>query len=172
MILTAHAGWGKGDRARGASALEDWADAVITMTKNDDESRYLRAIGRDVAIDEDLLHYDPRTRLLTMTGSGNRVQAARNDKARQLIPHVVECVLKEPGSSQNRVEKAMDERRGEIGTSFQSQDVRNALSLAEEAGLIRIERPEQGGRGKPTRHYPVDLVQPESPPDPSGRGSQ
>jgi hypothetical protein len=32
VVLSAHAGW-NGERTRGASALEDWADSIITMTK-------------------------------------------------------------------------------------------------------------------------------------------
>jgi hypothetical protein len=69
VVLSAHAGW-NGERARGASALEDWADSIITMTKDDSEDgtgeRYLRAIGRDVDLEEDRLDYDPRTRTLTL----------------------------------------------------------------------------------------------------------
>jgi hypothetical protein len=50
--------------------VEDWADSIVTMTfGSDKESRYLRAIGRDVSVDEDRLSYDPETRLLSMTGS-------------------------------------------------------------------------------------------------------
>jgi hypothetical protein len=171
LIVTAHAGW-NGERVRGASALEDWADSVITMTKSDDGSRYLRAIGRDVSLDEDRLQFDPETRLLTMTGIGNRLVAARNAKARELVPHVVACVEKNPAMSQAGVEKAMQARRGGVGTSFQSQDVRNALVLAEQEGLIRIDRPLEGSRGRATKHYLMDLVQPESGPTSSGRGSQ
>ena len=46
LILTAHAGW-NGERTRGASALEDWADVVITLVRDpdNDQVRYLRAEG-------------------------------------------------------------------------------------------------------------------------------
>ena len=79
LILTTHAGW-NGERTRGASALEDWPDVIMTMTKDETESgngaRYLRAIGRDVDLDEDRLDFDPDTRRLTLAGVGNRKQAS------------------------------------------------------------------------------------------------
>ena len=82
VILTAHAGW-NGERTRGASALEDWADSIVTLTrdKDDDQIRYLRAEGRDVLVDEDRLDFNPNTRVLSLSGTGSRKAAA---KARNL----------------------------------------------------------------------------------------
>jgi AAA domain len=77
LLLTAHAGWAKAGRARGSSALEDWADAVLYMTRDghDPSARYLRAEGRDVLVQEDRLDFDPERRLMTLTGSGGQRQA-------------------------------------------------------------------------------------------------
>src|SRR5687768_13005377 len=36
LVLATHAGW-NGERTRGSSALEDWADSIITMTRDDSE---------------------------------------------------------------------------------------------------------------------------------------
>ncbi len=46
LVLTAHAGW-DGERTRGSSALEDWADAVVYLTrdKENEKLRFFRAIG-------------------------------------------------------------------------------------------------------------------------------
>jgi hypothetical protein len=74
VVLSADAGW-NGERTRGASAIEDWADSIITMTRDDSKDgngeRYLRAIGRDVDLDEDQLTYDASTRTLTLAGTGS-----------------------------------------------------------------------------------------------------
>jgi sugar phosphate isomerase/epimerase len=38
VILSAHAGW-NGERTRGASALEDWADTTITLVRDHDDDQ-------------------------------------------------------------------------------------------------------------------------------------
>ena len=64
LVLGVHAGWA-GERSRGASALEDWPDAIWTMVKDDDSGRrYLSALGRDVDLPEIALDYDMDTRHL------------------------------------------------------------------------------------------------------------
>lgn len=105
VVLAAHAGWG-GERTRGASALEDWADSIITLTRDpdDDTQRYLRAEGRDVLMEEDLLRFDADTRQLTMTGGGSR---RTNRKVRQLealMPLVVDLLTENPGMSGNQLD--------------------------------------------------------------------
>ena len=62
----------------------DWADSVVTMTRGigkDEDTRYLRAIGRDVHLDEDQVHFDPATRLLSLTGTGSRKDTRKKAKA-------------------------------------------------------------------------------------------
>ncbi|WP_196772158.1 AAA family ATPase [Mycobacterium colombiense] len=152
VILTVHAGW-NGERARGSSAIEDWADSIVTMTFGDDQkSRYLRAMGRDVSVDEDLLHYDPTTRLLGMTGSGGRAEAKRDAKAAALLNPVCQHLGKEPGASGSAIGKAMRALRnnGGLEVAFQDADVRAAIELGVKKGKIRLDRL---GPGRPTRHY-------------------
>lgn len=74
LLLAAHAGW-NGERTRGTSALEDWADVIINLTRDDADNRYLRAMGRDVDIEEDRLEFDADTRQLRLTGDGSRKHA-------------------------------------------------------------------------------------------------
>jgi hypothetical protein len=123
LVLTAHAGWNQ-ERTRGPSALEDWADSIITMTRDVDEDahgeRYLRAIGRDVDLDEDQLLYSAETRTLTLAGAGSRkaTKATRHDA--QLDKAVLDAVTAEPGLNTteigNRVRHAgIGFQRGEIG---------------------------------------------------------
>ena len=67
IILNAHAGW-DGERTRGASALEDWADSIITLVTDPEDKavRFMRAVGRDIEVDEDRLRYDQHTRTLSL----------------------------------------------------------------------------------------------------------
>ena len=127
VILTAHAGW-NGDRARGSSALEGWADSIVTLTFGaDNQRRYLRAIGRDVGVDEDQLSFDPETRLMAMTGGGSRKQANRISKAQGLIQPVCDVVRDKPGGSATDVVAAVRALRndGTVTIAFQDNDVRN-----------------------------------------------
>ncbi len=101
LVLTAHAGW-NGDRTRGSSALEDWADVIVTLTRDteDEESpTYMRAIGRDVDLDEDALTFDPDTRTLSMAGTGSRRQSRQARKLDSIMGQVVEVVTANPGAN-------------------------------------------------------------------------
>jgi RecA-family ATPase len=97
VVLSAHAGW-NGERTRGSSALEDWADSIITMTRDDSKDgtgeRFLRAIGRDVDLEEDQLTYDANTRTLTLVGTGSRKAAARKRRAEKNAETLREEILK------------------------------------------------------------------------------
>lgn len=158
VILTAHAGW-NGERTRGSSALEGWADSVVTMTFGaDNQTRFLRAIGRDVGVDEDRLSFDSETRLIAMTGGGSRKQAARTSKAEALVQPVCDVVRDTPGISTGGLVDAVRALRNEgvVTDAFQDQDVRKAVNLAVARGVLRRE---ELGPGKPTKHYTVDPVQ-------------
>jgi hypothetical protein len=149
VILAVHAGW-NAERTRGSSAVEDWADSILTMTFGEDrQTRYLRAIGRDVSVDEDQLSYDPVTGLLTTTGSGTRAQVERVFKAQALVDPVCQYVDANPGASQNAIEKGV---RGGITFGFQAADVRKAIEMA--VGQGRLRREGGGCRGKTTKHFP------------------
>jgi hypothetical protein len=155
LILTTHAGW-YGDRARGSSALEDWADSIILLTKAEgsaSEDRYLKAIGRDVSVDEDRLAFDPVSRLLTMTGSGGRKEVRQASKAEELLDYVLRCLSVQSGVSQTQVLGEVRKVCKDKAISFQDNDVREACKLGEKRGLVRRE---SLGSGKPTLHYLID----------------
>lgn len=69
LIMPVHTGRSVdgSDRARGATRINDWADAQWLVTKEDGE-RYLSAAGRDIDVPEQQLHYDPVTRLMRLEG--------------------------------------------------------------------------------------------------------
>lgn len=152
VVLSAHAGW-NGERTRGSSALEDWADSIVWLTRDpDDESqRFLRAEGRDVDIDEDRLHFNPTTRTLTMTGTGSRKQAKDTQRMAELGVLVVRAARDNPGIGVTEVTRAI--RELDDAPSFRDGDVSKAAKTAAGRGFLRIE---SDGPGKKTRHYATD----------------
>ena len=133
LVLTAHAGW-EGERTRGTSALEDWADVVayLVRDKEDDRLRYFRALGRDVEVEEDRLNFDPVTRRLTLAGAGNRVAARAQRRTDGLISGVVEAVTKEPGATTRQLDALLRD----VGLAHQRGDAGRGARAAVEAGLI------------------------------------
>jgi hypothetical protein len=155
LILNAHAGW-DGERTRGASALEDWADSIITLTrgKEDDDGRYMRAIGRDVDVDEDGLTYDVSTRSLTMAGTGSRRTRASVERSEFLISAVHGVITASPGFNGSQVGDTL--RRQKV--AFRKGDENKALAAAVNDGLLRMEPGPRGAK----LYYPNDI--PRRPP--------
>ncbi len=155
LLLTAHAGW-NAERTRGSSALEDWADAVITLTKDDSDDgngeRYIRAMGRDVEIEEDRLTFDPATRMLTVAGSGSRKASKAAARRNELVDQVVDIVTAGPGINTSEICR----RLRTVGVGFQRGDVGRAARSALDAGTLRQE---PGGRGA-VNYFPIDLSRP------------
>ena len=163
LILTAHAGW-DGERTRGASALEDWADSIITMTRgagNDSESRYIRAIGRDVELEEDRLQFDPRTRILSLSGGGSRRAAASDRKADETQAAAIAIVTAHPGVNGSEVERLLREQ----GFGLQKGAARPALNAAVEAANLRVEPGPRGAK----RYFITELPR-DTPTCPDGPG--
>lgn len=71
IVMTVHAGHDKG-KARGASTLADHPDATWYMS-NDGGTRYFRASGRDVDVEESALSFDKTTGQFALAiGSGRQ----------------------------------------------------------------------------------------------------
>lgn len=146
VVLAAHAGW-DGERTRGSSALEDWADSIITLvrSKDDETQRFLHAIGRDVEVEEDRLEFDQRTRTLRLSGVGSRRDTAKTRKINELEPEVIAVVAAEPGISASAMVEALKGR----GVTFQKGDESKAARNAVEHGWIRYEQ-----QGRSRRYFP------------------
>jgi hypothetical protein len=138
LVLATHAGW-NGERSRGSTALEDWADAIVTLTRADDDSRYLRAMGRDVEVEEDRLHFDPLTRHLSLTGSGSRSANAQRQQVEGALELVLAHLANNRGCSQRDLENAVEGR---------SSVIRDAARLGVDRGLITIK-----ADGRARLHY-------------------
>jgi hypothetical protein len=156
LVLSAHAGW-NAERTRGSSALEDWADAVLTLTRDQDDEhgpRYLRATGRDVELEEDRLEFNRDTRCLTLSGGGSRRQAAATRKVDTLLPVVLDILAEEPGLGVNNIRQKA--RAANSGVSFRDGDINRVLQAAIECGDVRTEG---GGPGRKLLHYRTDANQ-------------
>lgn len=137
LFLTAHAGW-TAEHSRGASALEDWPDSIITLSRDDQNERFLSAIGRDVEVEEDRLNFDPDTRTLSMSGEGARKQLADAHRHEETREEIVELLRNHPeGLSGTQMTIDLDRRDAAFTAS------RN--SLVDDGLLIRSRRSGRGG---------------------------
>lgn len=136
LVLAAHAGW-DGERSRGSSALEDWADSIITVVRDKDDasSRFLRAEGRDVTVEEDRLEFDPHTRLLSLSGAGSRKAATKVRRVTSLVGFVVDELRNETGLSGYEIEKRWRAK----GLSFQKGEANAAGRAGVDQGLLLVE---------------------------------
>lgn len=161
LMLATHAGW-DGERTRGASALEDWGDVIITLTKDDNDNRFMKAIGRDVDIEEDQLSFDQITRTLTRNGEGGRNPKARSlAKVEALARHALAVIEAKPGCSRADVRRglaAMPEAdripQGGSGEELMT----DLLKRAEALQLIRCV---YGSKGSKNSYYPVSTGDPD-----------
>jgi hypothetical protein len=159
LVMTVHAGW-DGERTRGSTALEDWPDSIVTMTRDAEAGeRFLRAEGRDVDLDEDRLDYDPETRRLRLSGAGSRQQVRQSERGERLARLVAEIVPAQPGINVTGIEAALRER----GESLQKGDTSKACHLAEKRGTIRREH-----KGRSVLHFPAGHA-PTNPDVPPGQ---
>lgn len=149
IILAAHAGWG-GERARGASALEDWADSIVTMTRDDQKLRYLSAEGRDIDVAEDQLTFHDHTRRLTLAGAGSRKTAAKVHQAERLIPVVLELLRESetPTMSGNKLDEGIKKliSSGDLDAKHSKGDGARAAQLLERRGLVASKDGPRGAR--------------------------
>jgi len=153
VILSAHAGW-NGERTRGSSALEDWADVFLTMTRDtdDDTMRFLKAEGRDVTLEEDHLHFEPVTRTLSLAGTGSRKKGKDDRKLADLAVLAVRAAHQHPGIGTAEMVQAI--RKMDDAPSFHDRDVSKAARKAAELGHLRLVG---GGPGRKTSHFTTPL---------------
>lgn len=139
LILAVHAGWNQ-ERSRGASALEDWPDSIITLTRDtaDDSTgeRFMHAMGRDVDVDEDRLDFDRDTRLLRLAGAGSRKRSREDKKTADLAVYVVRAARAAPGLSYSAAELAI--KNMDDAPRFRNGDVAKAARHAAERGHLHI----------------------------------
>lgn len=145
IFLITHTGRGMmeegKERARGATAIDDWCDARWIMTEQDG-IRFLAVDGRGVGMDAVALVFDEET------GHSTRGLGGKADvKADGQIQAVVRVVKDNPGISATALAKVMKLSQRAI-----AQYVEDAIA----AGFIEV-RKDSSGRGRPAnRHYLVN----------------
>jgi hypothetical protein len=195
VFLTVHAGW-TAERSRGASALEDWPDCILTLAEEDDV-RYLSALGRDVEFEGEPLSYDADTRALSFDPlkprrshaaqakkDQERLRKSREKDAADLarrqrnLRALVEMLADWPKHNPtNPVPGVRDVRNGlRESADWSGSNVEIDQCLEHAAGWHLIRREDvQGGRGKVGHHVTqagLDyLERPESQPT-YGEGDQ
>jgi hypothetical protein len=148
LLLTAHAGWGSTNvRSRGSSALEDWPDAILTMRKDEDGNRFIKADGRDVDVEESMLRWHEDTRTYSRTTEVGMTADERG--ITRLADLIVEQVKLSPGLSMSATLRAIRENGG----TWSKRHELDARRQAESRGQIRAEAGPKGA----VLLYPVDL---------------
>ncbi|RBY95756.1 hypothetical protein DQ237_11385 [Blastococcus sp. TF02-8] len=116
LFLFVHTGRDNGtpgaERARGATALDDWADQRWVLTKGQNGVRFFHSTsGRMPDVEEFALNYDPATRHLT-AGTGNR----SNQKHEQFRKGVLAALdaAGSDGANTAKLEAVLDSRKGEL----------------------------------------------------------
>jgi hypothetical protein len=118
-VMVVHHMGHNGERSRGASRLRGWPDVEWRLVREGaaegeepgpDAARFFTAEGRDVAIPETRLEFDPTTRHLYVAG-GSRTDLKRERKDQGRVDaraKVVEFIRTNPGCSQNDILKSKD----------------------------------------------------------------
>lgn len=131
------------EHARGATALDDWADArwLLTRGKDGDHQRYLAVSGRDVEMHETALTFDQESGRLGL-GQGSR----GDNKGTVGIDDIVRIVQASPGITKNNLE----EQVRNLGVLKGTKAINAAITRAVNAGLIHT----KPGANRSQEHYP------------------
>lgn len=127
-LLVHHMGH-QDERSRGASRLRDWPDAEWQLVRQSDSPaspRYLKAFGRDVAVTETRLQYDPLTRHLTVAG-GTRAQHKTATAKLALLEHL-----------KTHPDRNVREIQEDLTPDHTQKAVREAIKEAVQQGLVKV----------------------------------
>lgn len=146
LVLPTHTGRAEvevGDeRSRGATRLEDWCDVRWLLTKDKGDTRYFRATGRDVEVDEGALTFDNVSRRLTLTDGDRRtVEDRRYDDAVRTV------LATKPGASSRELREGVKQILGRSTETKVDDAVRRLIARHE----VRAE--DEDRKGIPTRHF-------------------
>lgn len=137
IFMSAHYGRGFEERARGAARLEDWADSLWSLNK-DEGDRYFSADGRDVMVPESKLAFDPGDKRLFIVG-GSR----HEERIERIIEMASSIIESQPG--QRTYTQIVDDLAS-LGTKAERQE---AIERAMSEGIFHLDR-----STRPARMYP------------------
>lgn len=134
------------ERARGATAIDDWADARWIMTRME-KSRFLRVEGRGVSLPDTALVYDEDTKR-SVLGFGGKTEV-REETAKDAV---VKLVYEQPGIGKTALLMALK------GVGISNRAAAEPIEEAIEGGFIEVRM--EGRRGKSAQcHYPAGSLQ-------------
>lgn len=136
VVLTVHAGW-EGKHARGSSALEDWPDALVYLTRDKADRRWIEADGRDVELEAHRLLFDEGsvTQTIGHAKGAKAEDAAEPDARPELMQAMSEALAKLPPDH-----KGLSGGRLDAEVHGKTDDKRAARHALEELGYIAVER--------------------------------
>ncbi|GAB6858499.1 AAA family ATPase [Microbacterium xylanilyticum] len=138
-VAVHHTGHG-GERSRGDSRFLDWPDATWRIAREDANDpasdRFFSAFGRDVAVPEGRLEFDPATRALVL-GEGNRREGKLYRDMAAVAPGVVEFVASHPGASGAEIERGVDGSRDVVRLALKA--------LWQDGTVVKEQRTGRGG---------------------------
>lgn len=148
VVLTVHAGW-EGNHARGSSALEDWGDSLVYLTRDKNTgARHISADGRDVEMPKRELILDEGTKALTL---GEATRPARKDGPREdLMEAVSQRLAQLPAGHDGLTTRTL---RSEV--TGKGEDISAAVDMLHVLGFVKREQ-----RGQSVFHT---LVKPFTP---------
>lgn len=134
------------EHVRGATRLDDWADARWIMTKNFEGERFFSANGRDVQVEESRLSFSAKTRRLTIL-EGNR----EGRKPELMEGRILQYIARVSRSKQGEDLKASITGRAiEEAVTGRAAAVRNACKMLVDRGSLTLVLGDHGERW----HYP------------------
>ena len=136
LVMPAHTGRAEEQgitRARGATRLDDHADARWILTKSATGERFFSASGRDVEIEEHLLGFDPETRHLSVEKATTRAAQGRLD----LEDRIVEYVRNHPRCNAGQLYKGVGGNENEFRIARDSA-IANGRLHRDETGVSKL----------------------------------
>lgn len=138
-VAVHHTGHG-GERSRGDSRFLDWPDATWRIAREDANDpasdRFFQAFGRDVAVPEGRLEFDPATRTLVL-GEGNRKEGKLYRDMAAVAPRILEFVAANAGASGAEIERGVEGSRTTTRLTV--------AGLWQDGALIKEPRAKRGG---------------------------
>lgn len=136
LVMPAHTGRAEEQgitRARGATRLDDHADARWILTKSASGERFFSASGRDVEVDEHMLGFDPDTRLLSVEKAVTRAAQGRAE----LEERILDFVRAHPRCNAGQLYKGVGGNENEFRIARDSVIARGLLHC-DETGVSKL----------------------------------
>lgn len=134
------------EHVRGATRLDDWADARWIQTKDAERERYFSAIGRDVEVQEARLGFNSKTLALTML-EGERMGRGQERLTGEILQYVARAGRHKHGED---LKAAITGKAIEENVTGQGAKIRAACKALVDRGSLVLVVGDHGERW----HYP------------------